>query len=381
MPLSDAACLRAARALGLVHLPAALGPRLKAVVVDLDHTLYAGVLGEDGPAALRLSEAHAVLQRRLVALRAEGIFLAVASRNEPADVERLFAERPDFPLRPEHLSARAIAFRDKAPGIAEIARALRISPDAMLFVDDNPGELAAATAALPGLRTLHAADAELAGRALDAFPFLHGYPRDREEARRVADLASEETRAAAAASAASPEAYLRSLEVVLTFHPGSAALVPRLSELSGKTNQFNTAFLRLREAEVARRLADPSCRTVAVSLRDRLSDSGVVAAVFARRAGATLRVDELVVSCRALGRGVEAAMVLGALRLAAGDAPVGELSFAFTPGPRNEPARRFLSELAGREPEPGGLAIPWSAAAARDALSRIPVTLVHEEVT
>jgi FkbH-like protein len=380
MPLSDAACLRAARDLGLVHLPAALGPRLKAVVVDLDHTLYAGVLGEDGPSGLRLTPAHAALQRALVALRGEGIFLAIASRNEPADVDRLFAARTDFPLRPEHLSARAVAFRDKAPGIAEAARALRISPDAMVLLDDNPGELAAVTTALPGVRALHAADPELALRALERYPHLHGYPAGRDDARRVADLDAAGARAEAATAAASPAEYLRSLEVVLGFAVNPSALVPRLAELSGKTNQFNTSLLRLGEAQVARRLADPACRTIAVSLRDRLSDSGVVAALFARRDGATLHVDELVVSCRALGRSVELPLVLEALRLALAELPAPEIVFAFRPGPRNDPARRFLAELCGREPGASGATLPWDPAGAARALERLPVTLVREDL-
>jgi FkbH-like protein len=301
MPLSDAACLRVARALGLVWLPAALGPRLKAIAVDLDNTLYAGVLGEDGPAGVMLSPAHFELQVKLLRLREQGVFLALASRNEPEDVDRLFAERPDLPLRPEHFSSRAIAFRDKAEGIRDIAAALRIAPDAMLFLDDNPGEIAALASEVPGLKMLHAADPASTARALDFYPGLHGFPLGRDDALRVADLAAAEGRAQAAASAPSREAYIRSLEVVLTFASDQPAYLERMAALSNKTNQFNTAFLRLTEAHVAKRLADPHCRTISIALRDRLSDSGIVAVLFLRRDGSTLVVDEIVISCRALG--------------------------------------------------------------------------------
>jgi FkbH-like protein len=104
-----------------VWLPAVLGPRLKAIVLDLDNTLYAGVLGEDGPEGLTLTPVHDLLQRKLLTLRDQGLFLAIASRNVEADVDQLFEARPDMPLRPEHLSARSIAFREKATGIREIA--------------------------------------------------------------------------------------------------------------------------------------------------------------------------------------------------------------------------------------------------------------------
>ncbi len=379
MPLSDAACVLAARALGLVWLPAVLAPRLKAVVVDLDHTLYAGVLGEDGPAGVRLSPAHVELQRKLVALRDEGLFLAVASRNVPADVDALFAARPDLPLRPEHLSARSIAFREKATGIREIAAALRIAPDAMLLVDDNPGEIAAVAAELPGVRFLHAADPALAARALDAYPGLHGYPRGRDDALRVADLAAAARRAEAARSAASPEDYLRSLEVVLTFRTNEADHLGRMAELSNKTNQFNTALLRLSEAEVARRLADPLCRTVTVALRDRLSDSGIVAILFFRREGDVLSADEIVISCRALGRGIERAIVAEAVRTALRALPAAAVRFRFREGPRNEPARAFLADLTGRAPGPDGATIAWDEARAARMLEELPVEMVHEE--
>jgi FkbH-like protein len=379
MPLSDGACVLAAQALGLVWLPAALAPRIKAIVVDLDNTLYAGVLGEDGPGGLRLSPAHVDLQSRLVRLRDEGVFLALASRNVPSDVDALFAARSDMPLRPEHFSACSIAFREKAGGVREIAAALRITPDAMLFVDDNPGEIAAVAGELPRIRILHAADPALTARALDLYPGLHGHPRGRDDALRVADLAAAEQRAEAARSAQSPEEYLRSLEVVLTFSTNRAAHLARMAELSNKTNQFNTAFLRLSEALVAKRLGDPLCRTVSVALRDRLSDSGIVAILFFRNEESALSVDEIVISCRALGRNIEHAIVAEALRAVLRELPATAVRFAFREGPRNDPARAFLTDFTGRAPGPDGATVEWDEARSTRILEQFPVSIVHEE--
>jgi FkbH-like protein len=379
MTLSDAACLRAARALGLVWLPAALAPRLKAIALDLDNTLYSGVLGEDGPAGLQLTAMHLELQRKLLGLREQGVFLALASRNEKVDVDRLFAERPDMPLRPEHFSAASIAFRAKAAGLREIAAALRIAVDAVLFVEDNPGEIAVVATEVPGVKVLHAADPALTVRALDFYPGLQGHPRGRDDMRRVGDLAAAAEREQAARSAQSPEAYLRSLEIVLTFASNGRAHLERLAELSNKTNQFNTAFLRLTEAQVAKRLADPLCRTISVALRDRLSDSGIVAALFLRQVSSILVADEIVISCRALGRNIEHAIVTEALRRALQELPAGEVRFAFREGPRNGPARAFLAEYAGRAPGADGVSVPWDPARAAQLLGRLPVTIVHEE--
>ena len=94
-----------ARQLGSRWLPGVLSAGIKAIVLDLDQTLYEGVLGEDGPAGLRLSDAHLQLQRTLLSYRDRGIFLAICSRNEPEDVWAMFSQRPDMALRPEHLSA------------------------------------------------------------------------------------------------------------------------------------------------------------------------------------------------------------------------------------------------------------------------------------
>jgi FkbH-like protein len=379
MPLSDAACLLVARALGMVWLPSVLAPRLKAIAFDLDHTLYAGVLGEDGPDGLVMTPVHAELQRKLVALRDEGIFLAAISRNEAADVDRLFEVREDFPLRREHLSARSISWRDKATGIREICAALHIGADAVLYMDDNPGEIAAVATQVPGIHVLHAADPRLTSRAVDLYPCLHGYPRGKDDALRVADLAANAQREEAAREAASPEEYLRSLEVVLRFSIDQPAQRGRMAELSNKTNQFNTAFLRLSEAEVAKRLDDPECRTICVALRDRLSDSGIVAIFFFSREGSTLAADEIVISCRALGRGIEHAMVTEAVRLACRDLPASQVRFRYQQGPRNGPARDFLTEYVGRAPDGDGLTQSWDEARAQEILARFPVTVECEE--
>ncbi|HEX7235741.1 MAG TPA: HAD-IIIC family phosphatase, partial [Gammaproteobacteria bacterium] len=373
MPLSDAACLLAARALGLVWLPAALGPRLKAIVLDLDHTLYAGVLGEDGPEALQLTPAHELLQRKLLALRDEGLFLAIASRNVEADVDRLFEVRRDMPLHAEHLSARSIAFREKATGLREICAALRIAPDALLFIDDNPGEIARVVSELPGIKILHAADAEITARALGLYPGLHGYPKGKDDALRVADLAANALREQVASSAANPEEYLRSLKIALTFATNRVDQRIRMAELSNKTNQFNTGFLRLSEAEVARRFADPECRSICVWLRDRLSDSGVVGSFFFRREGTTLRVEEVAISCRALGRGIEHVMVTEAVRRALLDLPALQVHFELREGPRNAPAREFLAEYVERPVGPHGVTMTWDDSRAASILARYPV--------
>ncbi len=162
--------------------------------------------------------------------------------------------------------------------------------------------------------------------------------------------------------------------------------IGRLSELSGRTNQFNTGLLRLNEAQAASYVLDGGRCAVTVALRDRFSDSGVIAALFARREGSELVVDEIDVSCRALGRRLEPLIVAEAVARAAGalhpgNGPIPETTvrFAFRSGPRNEPARRCLEELSS-SPPPGDGVVRWHLTPRALAAVRATVPVVVKDL-
>ena len=377
--MSDAAAIETARRFGLAWIPAVMAPRLKAIVLDLDDTIYDGVLGEVGPAALTLSKERAALQGRLAELADSGLLLAVLTRNDSKDVRRLFEERPDFPLRPGRFSAIEASWRPKTEGMATILEKLRIGPDSVIFLDDNPGELAAVVQGLPGIVPLHAADAGQAIRGLRWYPGLAMLRATREDGLRAADIATGETRRALESTTSDPLAYLRSLEIRLEFARSPVDQLNRIHELSLKTNQFNTSFLRLSETETAARLADPASVVVTVSLKDRLSDSGVIGLIVARMEGESPIVDEVAISCRALGRGVEDAIVAEALRGTVGALPPDRIRFAYRPGPRNGPAREWLARMSGRPVEQPDVEVTWPRLeAARRTLAEL-VELVWRE--
>lgn len=345
--MSDAGTLATSQRLALRWLPAVIGPRLKGIVLDLDHTLYGGVLGEDGVPGVVLSPAHRELQLELLRLRERGLYLAVASRNELDDVSALFDTRADMPLRREHLSACVAGWGPKAEAITDIAETLRIGVDTLLFIDDDIGQLAAVAQVHPDIRCIHATSPSAVLNALRLFPGLHGPQGTVTDSLRVADLAASSAREELRRSSSDVDSYLASLEVRLHFDLNVAAQRRRLHELSIKTNQFNTGLLRLSEAQVERYITEPDHWAISISLRDRLSDSGVVGACFARRDGNGIMVDEIAISCRALGRHLEAPMVLEALRPIVESSRASEIRFAFNPGPRNIAARAFLDELIG----------------------------------
>jgi len=377
--MSDAASLACAQLLGLVWLPAALGPALKAIVLDLDNTLYAGVLGEDGVSGVRLTPAHRALQEKIKQLKQQGLFLALLSRNEEADVEELFAKREDFPIKWQDFSATAVSWRDKSEELRAIAARLRIDPAAMLVLDDNTGEIANLARHFPATPLLHAADPELTARALDLFPCLMRWHRDETDALRADDLKAAEARAAELASAPDAAEYMRSLEIKLQFWLDPKHLLGRLADLAGKTNQFALALARFNEAEVARRLGDPRCATIAVALSDKLSDSGVIAAIFCRAAERGLIVDDICISCRALGRGMENALILAALERARKKLGGDKIAFAYHRGPRNDPARMWLGQFTGAAlvSEKGTRTATWTDLQGKRP--DLPVTIVWEK--
>lgn len=376
-PVGKAAQLELARKLACHWLPATLFPPVKAIVLDLDQTLHRGVLGEDGIGGVQLTPAHAEFQSYLKSLRRQGIFLALVSRNERVDVEILFAERSDYPLRWQDFSATEVSWGDKAAAMERIAETLRIGHAAMLFVDDNPGELANVAMQTPEIHTILAhADASLTQQVVHYFPGVWRWKVEREDAKRIQDVRANGRRDALAKHATTQAEYFRSLQATLVYRHSPQQQLSRLADLCNKTNQFNLALRRFNQAELAERLGRSNACVTSVQLTDRFADSGVIAVVIAERKGEQLLVEEVCVSCRALGRQLENAIVLCALR----DMPIfagcREVAFRVRRGPRNQPALDWLARLldGSETPLPGLHALP--AQCVRDFVAVEGITVI-----
>lgn len=345
--LSNSACIEMARALGLVRLPSVLLPRIKAVAVDLDNTLYDGVLGEDGIEGLRLSSQHQAIHKELLRLREEGVFLAVLSKNDQRDFVELCERRPDFLLKREHFSASNIGWQPKPEGLVRIAEQLRIGLDSILVVDDNFGEIAQIRAAHAHTPLLHSRSAEQTLFWLRHYPGLNGYQNTAATTLRLNDLAATKQRDLLREST-NPADYVREMQIEMTYALNPVGECRRLSELSCKTNQFNTGLRRFSEVEVARRLNTTGFLTVSIGMRDKFCDSGNVGAIFAHADDGNLHIDEISISCRALGRTVESPMIAQALAPVMQRNHLRGIVFEFQEGPRNLPARMWLQDFTGK---------------------------------
>lgn len=363
-PVGKDAQLVLARKLACQWLPAGFLPPIKAVAVDLDNTLHRGILGEDGISGVEVTTEHAELQRLLKSLTVKGIFVALVSRNERTDVEELFRSRRDYHLAWSDFSATEISWGDKVFALESVAAKLRVGTDAILFVDDNPGELEEVNRRLPNLHTIFAMpDAGITSRTILFYPGLWRWKLESDAARRIRDLHANAEREAIAARTVDRADYFREMEVTLTVRLCPTDQLTRLADLCNRTNQFNLALRRFSQLELSERMQNSNSAVVSVALKDRLSESGVIAVVVASHQTNMLIVDELCVSCRALGRRLEDTIVATALQSVPFLHLCREVAFHVEHGPRNMPALTWLGQFSkcGEVPERGLCRIPAHA--------------------
>lgn len=341
----------------------ALGAGIKAVVVDLDDTLWSGVVGERGARGVEVDPRRAAVQRELLAWKRAGALLAIASKNTPADARAPFAENPGMRLAWEDFAAVEAHWDPKPESVRRIIERFGIGPDAVLFIDDNPREREAVRAGCPGVRVLELAEdpAEWL-RQLRTLPWPLLVSRS-EEDRRRGELQSqlEERRGALAAGGDAAE-HLSSLGIEVEIRADAEDTLERVAQLHAKTNQFHLDPVRPSEAEIRAWIATPGRSVVAARYRDRFGDAGIIGAALVALREGEVWIETFLLSCRVIGLGVERAILAEILRRHGDGRDSVRLPFRATD--RNEPARRFLEELCGSPPAEGGVRLPrerWPA--------------------
>ncbi len=342
--MSMSTCEVVARDLGLNYLPALLQPNLKCVVVDLDNTLYKGVLGEDGVEGVQVSEEHIHLQIQLKKLSERGIFLCIASKNDKKDVLDLLEQREDFPLKASDFSCIEANWESKSSSIKKFERILNINSNSFLFIDDNMGELLSVCNDHPEIKIIHAKDdASITLNALENYPGLLKLSVNKEDAIRKSDTQANVKRQELLNSV-SKEEYIKSLNMELTYYIDDNESIDRISELSNKTNQFIFSYQRYSKAEVSSLMSSNESTVISVSLKDKLSDSGIIAVVSLKKIDdESALLEECFVSCRALGRGIDNEIVLGSIKLGIDKLNVSKLLINYKVGERNNPAVNFVN--------------------------------------
>jgi len=356
--ISNAAQVLIAREMACKWLPALILPPIKAVAVDLDNTLHNGVLGEDGIGGVILTEGHKILQRSLKNHQSNGVFLALVSKNEMSDVRELFMRRDDYLLRLEDFSSVQVSWGEKSDALKRIAEELRISPNSILFVDDNPGELIAVLQSLSNLKTVFAEeDAELTARVIDYYPGLWRWKVTEDDLKRVNDLKANNEREGLASQYADQDEYLKSLKAQLHYDLDSEVDIERITALSNKTNQFNLSLQRYSQAEIMRKMQDKGSSVISIKLSDRFSDSGIIAIIVAKKYLNILVIEEICMSCRAMGRGLENRIIFFAINSLISRHECECVEFLVKEGERNMPALTWIKNLQGSTSQAGRILV------------------------
>lgn len=347
IPYSDAFFVAAATNIAR-GLSARIRQPMKVLALDADNTLWGGICAEDGTSALRLDGPYRALREFALTKRREGFLLALLSKNEDSDVGRVFADRSEeLTLTKTDFSGWKVNWNPKSQNLRELAAELNLGLDSFVFLDDNPAEIGEVTANAPGVLALTLpANVEDIPAFLAHLWSLDSLPSTAEDAVRAEFYRQESSRRALSAASTGFAEFLRGLHLNIEIEEAKAEDLPRIAQLTKRTNQFNAHPLRLSETEIAERIADGAiCLSVRVS--DRFGEYGLVGAMIGRPVcDETLSAELFLLSCRAMGKGVERVMLskLAEHALAAG---ATKLTIPYTRTDRNEPVRRFFEGLGG----------------------------------
>jgi FkbH-like protein len=326
-------------------------PPRKVLALDLDNTLWGGVVADDGLEGIEIGdtsprgEAFKAFQNCILSLKQRGVLLAVVSKNDHARALEPFEKHPEMVLRAGDFVSFKANWEPKSDNLLQMAAELELGIDSFVFVDDNPAEIEIVRQFAPGVTTilLGSDPADYAAQLQDCGLFE---PRGitTEDLQRSGQYAAERERQTLAASTTDMDAYLASLEMVATINDFTPVDVPRLAQLINKSNQFNLTTRRRTEAEVASLIGCPDHVCLSVRLRDRFGDHGLISIIIGNKNGPALEIDTWLMSCRVLKRQVEETVLNELARLARGKG-CSHIEGVYLATPKNEMVRDFYPRM------------------------------------
>jgi len=332
------------------YVLSALGKGKKCIVLDLDNTLWGGIIGEDGMAGIALGHeypgnCYVEFQRELLKLYHRGIILALNSKNNEEDAFEVFDKHPDMVLKRNHIAGYQINWNDKSSNLHAIASELNIGIDSMIMIDDNPVECELIRGQCPQCLVVQLPEKPyLIPSVLSVMPELENIRLTEEDKNKGKMYQQQLERKNLEKMATNLGDYLTALESSIEIKTVDKFTVPRVSQLTQKTNQFNMTTRRYTEAEIMQ-FADSSTNHIfSISSKDRFGDNGVVGVVILKMNGELAMIDTFLLSYRVIGRTIEQSIIAfvaefakkrGAKKL------VGE----FTPTAKNKPAADVYEKM------------------------------------
>jgi FkbH-like protein len=325
------------------------GRTAKALVVDLDNTLWGGVIGEDGMTGIKIGAeypgaAYQALQRALLDLSRRGILLAICSKNNLDDAMEALEKHPGMLVRAKSFAAVRINWTDKCQNLREIAEELNIGLDSLAFLDDNPFEREQVRATLPDVAVIDLPQNPLEyATVLRDCPMFERLTLSAEDQQRTAMYAEQRQRSSAEQSFQSKDDFFRFLEQEAELSAVSDLTLARIAQLTQKTNQFNLTTRRYSETQIAEMAKQPEWNIFSIRVRDRFGDHGLVGVAIAHDQGEKCELDTFLLSCRVIGRTVETAL-LAHIAKSASQRGCKQLVGRFLPTKKNAPARDFYPQ-------------------------------------
>lgn len=330
---------------------ASKGLTKKCIVLDLDNTLWGGVIGEeDGPMGIRLGRdfpgnCFRDFQRYLLELHNRGIILAINSKNNPEDALKVIEQHPEMVLRKEHFASIKINWNDKISNLKEIAKELNLGLDSMVFIDDNPVECLSVQDNLPHVKVICLPQDST--KYCDIFRDMREFDSlfvTKDDILRNISYSQNLARAQMIKTSQSSDEYLKGLGMKLYIQNADEFNLQRITQLFNKTNQFNCTTKRYAILEVQEMLNNKDCILRCFQLIDNFGDNGIISVVLLKvdKNKKKMEIDSFLMSCRVLGRNVETA-ILNYLYSIGRDIGLTDIEGKIVFTPKNEPVRLLYS--------------------------------------
>lgn len=356
------------------YIRALTGKTKKCLVLDCDNTLWGGIIGEVGRHGIQCGDAYPgscyqAFQREILNLYDRGILLAICSKNNEQDVLDVLRNHPGMVLKEQHFVAWQINWDDKATNILAITRELNIGLDSIVFADDNPFEGGLIRDQLPDVEVIDLSGDPSTFRAkLLSKGFFDSLTLSQEDTQRSKMYVDNKERKQIFENSACLEEYLNKLDIVVDIGTPNDAAIGRVAQLTQKTNQFNTTTQRYTEGQIRLYVGDPTYDVFFMSLRDRVAELGIIGVAIVRYLGNIAEIDSFLLSCRALGRKVEEALLAHVLTIARDKGCISVIG-SYTPTEKNSQVADFYTRCGFERAENEGNTIKWKISLEQEKFS------------
>lgn len=340
----------------LSHLKAYFGIRKKCIAVDLDNTLWGGIIGQDGIENIQLSndgvgKSFYDFQLALLNFYQQGIILSICSKNSENVVQEVFDKHPFMILKPEHFAVKKINWNNKADNLIETAKELNIGLDSIVFLDDSKFERELIKQQLPEVEVPELPeDPSLYTKFLKELDYFNFHKLTDDDFKRNETYRLNSERKKVESSFNDIKDYLRSLQMKIEIKEIDNFTFPRIVQLIQKTNQFNTTTKRYTESEITQMRNSDKWKIYSFSVSDKFGDNGIVGVFIleTNKENSVVKIDSFIMSCRVIGREIENAILFYIIKKAK-EFDLDKITAEVIPTPKNEPCREVYKNFGFKE--------------------------------